>query len=109
MLETFTKEKMENKYIYIINMNEKTTLRLGRSNESDVRLSDISISRNHACLKVIGDSFYLDDSNSKFGTLVQTSNKLIVIPNKQLSLQIGRFYYNFTMRRTFWAFLSCYE
>jgi hypothetical protein len=109
MLESFSKEKLESKYIYIINMNEKTTLRLGRSNESDVRLSDISISRNHAVIRIIGESFFFDDSNSKFGTLVQTCNKITVIPNRQLSLQIGRFFYNFTMRRTFWAFLSCYE
>jgi hypothetical protein len=109
MLETFTKDKTETKYLYLIHFNDKTTLRLGRSNESDVRLSDISISRNHATLKVVNDSIYLDDCNSKFGTLTQTCNKLTVIPGKPLSLQIGRFYYNFTMRRTFWAFLSCYE
>jgi hypothetical protein len=109
MLETFTREKLESKYIYIIQMNDKSVLRLGRSNESDVRLSDISISRNHASLRVMNDSFYLDDISSKFGTLVQTCNKITIIPTKQISLQVGRFFYNFNMRRTFWAFLSCYE
>lgn len=49
-----------------------STFKLGRGHESDVRVSDISVSRCHAILKYdLNDySYYLEDNLSKFGTLV---------------------------------------
>jgi len=48
------------------------TFKLGRGHESDVRVSDISVSRCHAILKYdpSDHSYYLEDNLSKFGTLV---------------------------------------
>jgi len=43
---------------------------MGRGSDSDVRISDISVSRCHALIKYEKDGFYLEDNNSKFGTLV---------------------------------------
>jgi hypothetical protein len=109
MLETYNKDRNDSKHIYVINMNEKRSIKLGRSNDSDIRLSDISISRNHALLVLQDGNFFLEDSGSKFGSLVQTTNRLVILPYKQLSLQIGRFSYNFNLKRTFCAHLSCYK
>jgi pSer/pThr/pTyr-binding forkhead associated (FHA) protein len=49
-----------------------STFKLGRGHESDVRVSDISVSRCHAILKydMSDHSYYLEDNLSKFGTLV---------------------------------------
>ena len=49
-----------------------STFKLGRGHESDVRVSDISVSRCHAILKYdLNDyCYYLEDNLSKFGTLV---------------------------------------
>lgn len=49
-----------------------STFKLGRGHESDVRVSDISVSRCHAILKydLNEHSYYLEDNLSKFGTLV---------------------------------------
>jgi pSer/pThr/pTyr-binding forkhead associated (FHA) protein len=49
-----------------------STFKLGRGHESDVRVSDISVSRCHAILKydLKDHNFYLEDNLSKFGTLV---------------------------------------
>ena len=105
ILESVAKEKNESKYIYVINMNEKNTIKIGRSNESDLRMSDISISRNHAILRLIGGNFYLDDNSSKFGSLVQTSNKVVVLPYKQL----GRYFYIFNLKKNLFACLTCYK
>lgn len=46
--------------------------KLGRGHESDVRVSDISVSRCHAILKYddTDHNYYLEDNLSKFGTLV---------------------------------------
>ncbi len=48
------------------------TFKLGRGHESDVRVSDISVSRCHAILKydLNEHTYYLEDNLSKFGTLV---------------------------------------
>lgn len=51
---------------------EMNTFKLGRGHESDVRVSDISVSRCHAILKYdpADNGYYLEDNLSKFGTLV---------------------------------------
>ena len=46
---------------------------MGRGHESELRVSDISVSRCHAILKYDAErthSYYLEDNLSKFGTLV---------------------------------------
>jgi pSer/pThr/pTyr-binding forkhead associated (FHA) protein len=42
---------------------------LGRSHESDVRISDISVSRTHARVFMKDNKFHMEDMGSKFGTL----------------------------------------
>lgn len=55
----------------VIPDKDKDVFKLGRGHESDVRVSDISVSRFHATLKYDKDNnFYLEDNLSKFGTLV---------------------------------------
>lgn len=60
------------KVFYIINTENRQFLRVGRGQDSDVRITDdISVSRCHATIKrtTKGD-YILEDHNSKFGTLV---------------------------------------
>ena len=90
-------------------MNEKSTIKIGRSNESDLRMSDISISRNHAIIRLLGGNFYLEDNCSKFGSLVQTTSKVVVLPYKQIALQIGRYFYVFNLKKNLFACLTCYK
>jgi len=109
ILEAISKEKTENKFLYIIHMKDKQTIKIGRANDSDVRISDISVSRNHANLKLFEGAFYLDDNNSKFGTLLQIPEDFIVLPNKQLALQLGKTFLCFQMKKTCLAILRCYK
>lgn len=79
-LESLTFEKNSSRMVHLVmpdsNVNNatgvcKNSFKLGRGHESDVRVSDISVSRFHAVLKYENDShFYLQDNLSKFGTLV---------------------------------------
>lgn len=50
----------------------KGFVRIGRGNDNDLKLNDISVSRIHAFIKrdPKDGSFYIEDNNSKFGTLV---------------------------------------
>ena len=51
----------------------KSYVRLGRGNDNDIRVNDISVSRIHAFIRrsPIDGSFFIEDNTSKFGTLVQ--------------------------------------
>jgi pSer/pThr/pTyr-binding forkhead associated (FHA) protein len=57
--------------VHIVMPDEnKSQFKLGRGHESDVRVSDISVSRCHAIIKYENGDFYLEDNLSKFGTLI---------------------------------------
>jgi hypothetical protein len=109
ILESISREKRDNRYIYIIHMKNKHIVRLGRSNDSDIRLSDISVSRNHAILTLSKGNFYLQDSSSKFGTSVQLQNEIFVIPGKPLAIQCSKLFLMFFLSKTCIAWLSCYH
>ncbi|CAD8144761.1 unnamed protein product [Paramecium octaurelia] len=71
-----TKEAM----IYVVEIGEKTELKIGRIPDCDIKLRDISVSRAHATLKLIPTNKHspetpdyiirIQDNKSKFGTLV---------------------------------------
>lgn len=46
-------------------------IKLGRGHECEIRITDISVSRNHGLIKNQPDGFYIYDNKSKFGTLVR--------------------------------------
>ena len=102
------REKRENKYMYVIHLQVNNIIKLGRSNDSDVRMTDISVSRNHASLKLYNGHLYLQDNSSKFGTLVHLQNEVIVLPLKQLAIQSGKLYLFFNLRKTCFASLKCF-
>lgn len=56
--------------------SQKSEFKLGRGHESEVRISDISVSRCHALIKYRDDGFYIEDNNSKFGTIACLRNRL---------------------------------
>jgi hypothetical protein len=109
MLESISREKRETRYLYIIHIKDKYEIKLGRANDSDVRMTDISVSRNHAFLKLYQGYFYLEDNSSKFGTLAQIQSDVIFIPNKQIALQSGKLYMLFNLRKTFFSVFCCYN
>ena len=55
--------------IHVITLSQKNQIKLGRGHDSDIRISDISVSRCHAVLTYDAGIFMIEDNNSKFGTL----------------------------------------
>ena len=86
------KENCNIKSIHVIQLNDDE-LTIGRGHESDVRINDISVSRNHAKLKYNKEdgTILLRDLKSKFGTLILIKKPLL-IKEKKIHLQIGRTY-----------------
>jgi hypothetical protein len=70
MLESVIRDRNQRIGVYIISMNNKTNIRLGRGHDSDIRISDISVSRFHGMIQFENNKFFLKDNTSKFGTLV---------------------------------------
>ena len=99
----------DHQHIFVVQLNNKNRIKIGRSNDADMRLSDISVSRTHAFLHLKNNEFYLEDCKSKFGSLLLIQNKIMFIPDKPLSIQIGRFHLNFIMNRTFISCFKCYK
>ncbi|CAD8090593.1 unnamed protein product [Paramecium sonneborni] len=77
--------------VFIINFATKKELRIGRNHEVEISIADISVSREHALLKLIGDKIVLSDKKSKFGTLVLLQNNITLSPQLSgLEIQIKR-------------------
>jgi len=83
LLESLTFEKNSSRMVHLIMPDaQKTNFKLGRGHESDVRVSDISVSRCHALVKYNQENgrFYLEDNLSKFGTLVLSRGQIELEP-----------------------------
>ena len=95
--------------IFVMSFKIKKNLIIGRSNNSDIRLNDVSVSRNHAKIRYDEGSFYLDDIGSKFGTLILIQNNILFLPYKDISIQTGKSHLIFNLNRTCLGLFKCYK
>ena len=66
-------------------------IKLGRGHDCEIRITDISVSRNHAMIKFLNGAFHIFDNKSKFGTLVKEERmEIAVTPDHAQAIQIGR-------------------
>jgi pSer/pThr/pTyr-binding forkhead associated (FHA) protein len=65
-------------------------IKIGRGHECEIRITDISVSRNHARIDKIGDDYYVFDNKSKFGTLVKEEKLVLEVSRIKQGVQIGR-------------------
>ncbi|CAK66556.1 unnamed protein product (macronuclear) [Paramecium tetraurelia] len=83
-------EDIENQTILVLNFKDLTTLTVGRGHESNVKISEITISRTHLAFVVRNEKLYIEDKNSKFGTLIKLQKARRIEKNETLFLQSGR-------------------
>ena len=106
--ENLTLDKQKNKFIYVINLDKKKDIKIGRGHEANIILSDISVSRVHCLLNVYNKNVYLQDNEAKYGTLVLVQTpRLNIIDNIDLNLQIGRSFINCKNKTPFKLFKCC--
>jgi pSer/pThr/pTyr-binding forkhead associated (FHA) protein len=67
----------QNAITAIISGTTDKAITIGRGRNSSLRVTDITVSREHASIQRIGDEYYIKDCKSKFGTLVRSSEKEI--------------------------------
>ena len=108
--ESLTLDKNNTKFIYVVNLDNNIKLRLGRGKDSQLTLGDISVSRVHAILTIENKNIYIQDNNSKFGTLILVqSPSLKIIENLPLYIQIGRTFLFCNLQKTNKNIFSCCE
>ena len=81
----------DNKYkiLYVLSLDRKV-IKIGRSNDNELIILESSISRNHCLLKIINNNLFIEDANSKFGTLILVQTPSIKLVDKlNLYLQVG--------------------
>ena len=59
----------------------KNKITIGRGLNVDMRVPEISVSRNHATIYFENGNFYIDDTNSKYGTLVLIQKDFYLLNN----------------------------
>lgn len=107
-LESLTIDKNNNRCIYVINLDKNIQLKIGRGHESNLTLSDITVSRVHCLLTIENKNIYLEDNYSKFGTLILVqSPSLKLVENLPLKIQIGRTFLDCRLEKPIKMFCCC--
>ena len=69
VLETYLNMDENSKVLHVLNFGGTSSLTVGRCSESNMKISDSSVSRLHSEIVFSRNKFYQMDLQSKFGTL----------------------------------------
>ena len=99
ILESIREDKYKTKFIHILSFdNNKAQICLGRSNDCELSIPELSVSRFHCFIHKEKNKLFLEDNNSKFGTCVLVRNpNLLITDNCPLRLAKDRVYIKLTL------------
>lgn len=88
ILESITLENKHSRMVHILHPKKEYNhrlldvkhFRIGRGQDCDVKVTDISVSRNHCKISYINGKFFLNDTKSKFGTLLLSRGPIEIHP-----------------------------
>ena len=107
-IESLTIDKNNTRCIYVINLDKNIKLKIGRGHDANLTLSDISVSRVHCVITIENKNIFIEDNNSKFGTLILVqSRSLELIENLPLFIQIGRTFLDCRIKNSHKLFSCC--
>jgi uncharacterized glyoxalase superfamily protein PhnB len=87
------------KIFHVFDFKELKTLKLGRGHAAHAKISDISISRLHAQLKLVKNEIWIKDDRSKFACLyLQQEPYTINVDSEPLHIQMGRFLFKIKVK-----------
>ena len=94
ILESIRHDKFKTKFIHILSFdNNKYQISLGRSNDCELSIPELSVSRFHCFIHKDNNKIFIEDNNSKFGTCILLQNpNLLMIDNSPLRILKGRTY-----------------
>jgi hypothetical protein len=80
---------------------------MGRANECELSIAELSVSRYHCMIHKEGGELFLEDNSSKFGTLVLVqNNNLIMNDYIPLKVQINKTFIKITVKKPY-SFSCC--
>ena len=109
VLESLCSTNSISKGLHLISFCSKKELKVGRSQDCDLRFPDISISRSHAFLVNVGNKVYLEDLCSKFGTIVRTKRPIPLNEYPKIQIQCGKTLLKFQVRKSWSLVPSCFR
>lgn len=91
ILESFQKHGDKKvRFLHVINFSNNTNkINIGRSNDCETRIVDISVSRHHSVIRKENDGIWIWDANSKFGTLLYKSEPSLLVCKDPQYVQWG--------------------
>ena len=96
------------KYYHVVTFDDRDFINIGRANECELSLTELSVSRFHCIIHKENGQAFLEDNTSKFGTLVLVQNKnMIVNEDTPLRLQVNKTYIKFKLEFPFSFGLDC--
>ncbi|OMJ66668.1 hypothetical protein SteCoe_36416 [Stentor coeruleus] len=96
----------ELKSIHVLNLEDKQAIKLGRGYDSDMRIPDISVSRNHATIHIRSSGLYIQDLNSKFGSLIRIKKDICLDLDSKFKIQTGRTLLKISITKP-WSLFGC--
>ena len=106
VLESMKVDKEKVKYIHLISFDNKYSINIGRANECELSIAELSVSRYHCMIHKEDGDLYLEDNSSKFGTLILIqNNKMVMNDYVPMRLQINRTYIKLKVKNPF--YINC--
>ena len=88
--ENYPNSKLSYLGFIIFKLDDKEKFTIGRKQNNQIILKDISISRNHCIILRENNQLFIKDLNSKFGTLLYINNYQEIEMEKPLQLVSGK-------------------
>jgi pSer/pThr/pTyr-binding forkhead associated (FHA) protein len=108
IFESLTLDKNQNRFNYVVSLDQNKKICVGRGHDSNVVFSDISVSRTHCIFTLEGKNVFIQDNDSTFGTLVLIqSPKIKLVENLPLYIQIGRTFFKCNIQVSNFFFGCC--
>ena len=108
VLESMRADKHRAKFIHIISFDNKESIHIGRANECELSIAELSVSRFHCIIHKDDGDVFLEDNTSKFGTLVLVQNNdLKINTTLPLNLQINKTFIKIKVPKTEGCSLFC--
>ena len=102
VLESMRADKHKAKFIHIISFDKKSSINIGRANECELSISELSVSRFHCIIHKDEGDLFLEDNSSKFGTLILIqNNKMHMNDYVPLKIQTNKTYIKFKIVKPF--------
>ena len=108
IFESMKVGKDKTKHYHVVTFDERDFINIGRANECELSIAELSVSRFHCMIHKENGNIFLEDNTSKFGTLVLVQNKNMIMNEfTPLRLQVNKTFIKFKLEIPFSFSLNC--